>query len=157
MIIERSKISAIEFASKIRLMKNKDVNEQYFTCGVPLLQMKAEKKNSLTHTGKSDKKMVFQNVLKLKNFAEKFGDIAVPEKSPYVERIFHKTKRYIVKKTSLCWLLRTDSEKLSSDRRLRVKQPQMFACKAKKIVKCRPTNKALKPKVKRIKRRKLGK
>lgn len=58
----------------------------------------------------------------LKNFAQIFGENEVDISSPYVEiQISDPYRRLIVKKTSLCWLLRKSSPKLSSDRLLRVR------------------------------------
>lgn len=55
----------------------------------------------------------------LKNFAHRFEDTVVEETSPYAEVVGGK-KRIVVKKTSVCWLFRKSSYKLSSDRRYRV-------------------------------------
>lgn len=74
----------------------------------------------------------------LKNFAENFDSEKVPENSPYVEVYNNGKKRIIVKKTSFCWLLRKDSQRLSSDRlervkeypngkKLKISKPKMFA------------------------------
>lgn len=57
--------------------------------------------------------------LHLKNYANKFGDQPVDKTSTYVE-IPDCDERFIVKKTSLCWLLRRETIKSSSDRLLRV-------------------------------------
>lgn len=57
----------------------------------------------------------------LKNFADKFVGTTVEESSPYVEVYRGNAKRTIVKKTSFCWLLRRDVERLSSDRLERVR------------------------------------
>lgn len=60
--------------------------------------------------------------ISLINYAEKFADKEVDENSSYAE-IFGDdgSKRLIVRKTSLCWLFRTNYLKLSSDRLQRVK------------------------------------
>lgn len=58
------------------------------------------------------------------NYTNKFRDVAVADTSPFVEIYvskLNKNRRSIVKKTFLCWLLRTSNVKLSSDRLLRVK------------------------------------
>lgn len=56
----------------------------------------------------------------LKNYAEKKAN-PITETSPYIELCFD-SKRIVVKKTSLCWLLRPDDgPKLSNDRLLRVR------------------------------------
>lgn len=56
---------------------------------------------------------------KLKNFADEFGEEPIDTTSQYTE-IFGSVERIIIKKMSLCWLLRKDGQKLSSDRLLRV-------------------------------------
>lgn len=56
----------------------------------------------------------------LKNYANQFDGENVAPDSPYVE-IPNDKMRIVVKKTSLCWLLRSDHIKLSSDRLQRVK------------------------------------
>lgn len=58
----------------------------------------------------------------LKNFAQKFEDKVIGDTSPYVEVLGGK-RRIVVKKTSVCWLFRNASCKLSSDRRVRVMAP----------------------------------
>lgn len=73
----------------------------------------------------------------LKNFAYKFCENEVPENSSYVEIFSDKSRRHIVKKTSLCWLLRPDQKKLSSDRVVRVrvalnKMPKIIPSKMNK-------------------------
>lgn len=55
----------------------------------------------------------------LKNFAYKFGENPIDQKSQYTE-IFGSKSRIIIKKMSLCWFLRKNGPKLSSDRLLRV-------------------------------------
>lgn len=54
----------------------------------------------------------------LKIFPEK---TEIEESSPFVELLFeNQSHRVVVKKTSLCWLLRKDWQKLSNDRLKRV-------------------------------------
>lgn len=64
----------------------------------------------------------------LKNFAEKFDGREIPEDSPFVRVICDGGKEFVIKKTSVCWLLRQEHAKLSSDRLLRMKA----TCKQKK-------------------------
>lgn len=56
----------------------------------------------------------------LKNYSEKFEKKCIEETSPYTEIFRAKGKRLVVKKTSLCWLLRKDWQKISADRLQRV-------------------------------------
>lgn len=60
----------------------------------------------------------------LKNYFYTFEDTEVDETSQFVEIYRAFGNRRIVKKTSICWLLRKESKKLSSDRLLRVQAPQ---------------------------------
>lgn len=60
----------------------------------------------------------FKNIA-LKNYSDrKFEPIT--ETSPYIELVYG-TKRIVVKKTSLCWLLQEDLVKMSNDRLMRVR------------------------------------
>lgn len=58
--------------------------------------------------------------LLLPNYANKFIDEKISECSPFVEVFLKNGNRVIVKKTSLCWLLRPEILRLSSDRLRRV-------------------------------------
>lgn len=58
--------------------------------------------------------------IKLKNFSEKCDD-EIDNDSGFVEVFRNEYNRIVVKKTSLCWFLRNDYAKLSSDRLERVK------------------------------------
>lgn len=59
--------------------------------------------------------------IKLKNYEYKFDINEIDESSPYVSVVDDAGKQTIVKKTSLCWLLRDDCQKLSTDRSIRVR------------------------------------
>lgn len=59
--------------------------------------------------------------IQLKDYTEKLKDLAVDYTSQYVEILRDDGEKIIVKKTSLCWALRSDRHKLSSDRLERVK------------------------------------
>lgn len=59
--------------------------------------------------------------IQLKDHTEKLKDLAVDCTSQYVEILRDDGEKIIVKKTSLCWALRSDHHKLSSDRLERVK------------------------------------
>lgn len=56
----------------------------------------------------------------LKNYADNMENELIGETSSYAEIARENGKRLIVKKTSLCWLLRKDWQKLSADRLRRV-------------------------------------
>lgn len=57
----------------------------------------------------------------LRNYAYKFINESIDETGPYVEVYNSRGKRIVVRKVTLCSLLRKDSFKLSSDRMERVK------------------------------------
>lgn len=57
----------------------------------------------------------------LKNYAKNFGDMEIEETSIYSEIYNEPTKRLIVKKSSLVWLLRKRHSRISSDRLIRVR------------------------------------
>lgn len=61
--------------------------------------------------------------IQLKNFDGKYRTSDMSEAGPYVKIVCTDDKEILVKKTSLCWLLGTDSVKLSNDRLLRVRSP----------------------------------
>lgn len=67
--------------------------------------------------------------IELTNFADKFHGCNITENSKYVELNNENKKRMVVKKTSLCWLLRKDYQKLSSDRLRRVMYDPHVKCK----------------------------
>lgn len=64
------------------------------------------------------------NNIKLKDYAGKLRNMDIDAASPYVEILSDDGERTIVKKMSVCWLLRKDCRKLSSDRLIRVQHPK---------------------------------
>lgn len=67
--------------------------------------------------------------IKLKDYTGKLKQDASNERSSFVEMQSAGGKNIVVKKTSLCWLLRNESQKLSSDRLLRVRDCKKKLCK----------------------------
>lgn len=113
--IEICKSNAIAFANEIGLIRKK--REIEMTCPVTSYQSSdwyylPEEKNipPLPSFGHID----------LRDYSRKTKNQIINETSPYVE-LYSLNKRMVVKKTSLCWFLRTDTYKLSSDRLKRVK------------------------------------
>lgn len=87
------------------------------------MKRKITKNVKKSFNGKSEKAVILKTVLKtslLKNFSEKVEGQKLSETSQYVEIQISSGKRIILKKTSLCWMLRQDYQKLSSDRLQRV-------------------------------------
>lgn len=56
----------------------------------------------------------------MKNYAKNFAEKEIEETSSYVEILSNEKVRIVVKKSSLCWLLRKDYTRISSDRLVRV-------------------------------------
>lgn len=139
--ILKSKSDAIKSAEKIGLIDKKSkFEEKSCFCQVkssipnekhklPLISVPKEENLKLDDDIKF--KYLFAN-LSLKNYASKFENKMLDEKSSYVEIPFVKCKgKFIVLKTSLCWVLSKGGIKLSSDRLLRVKQSGALKNKAK--------------------------
>lgn len=139
--IENCKRDALHDAIQIGLITAKQAENFDFACKISPYNIKSPGKARSEKKSRHPKPVLFPTWrgLLLKNFAEKFSDRTVDQNSPYVE-LSGSNKRIIVKKTSLCWLLKRDSSKMSSDRLLRVQQNRGF--KSKKPLKT-PIRKAL--------------
>lgn len=100
--------------------------------GIPRKNQK--KIESTPKTGNKITQLDLNNI-KLKNYTGKLSEIDVDVYSPYVMILSDDGKETIVKKTSLCWLLRDDCRKLSSDRLMRVRhtarKPRVLVNKSK--------------------------
>lgn len=113
--IERCKADAIAFANQIGLIRKKSSNT--LNCAV------APHKTSdwqYLPDEKIDPPLPSFGHIELRDYSRKVGNMVLSETSQYVE-LYSLKKRMVVKKTSLCWFLRTDTYKLSSDRLQRVK------------------------------------
>lgn len=121
-MISECRKQAIVDALKFGLISNKDRNVR-LTCKIVSSVPKRVKHSACGETLPNDQAHaeVLSQLRKvnLKNFADKFGDEEVDETSPYTE-VFGGRKRIVIKKMSLCWLLRKNAGKLSSDRLVRV-------------------------------------
>lgn len=126
--ITKCKKMAIEDAKQIGLIPNSISTLRHkLPCDIKELKLNQKMSNS----EKSSTQFTSMNFPKLrntslKNYSYKFGNRPVDETGPYVEVYNSRSKRIIVKKTSLCWMLSKDSPKLSSDRLLRVKTLPAF-------------------------------
>ena len=80
-----------------------------------------QKKSQVTFTPNRNIEQLDINNIKLKDYSGKLKSIDVDATSPYIELLRYDGSRSIIKKMSLCWLLRQDCQKLSSDRLLRVR------------------------------------
>lgn len=143
--ILKSKSNAIETAVKIGLIaKSSKSKEESCFCPVkPCIPNEKDKFPHIVRNMSKDEnftlndnkyKYLFAN-LSLKNYASKFENKLLDETSSYVEIPFVDCKnKFIVLKTSLCWLLSKGGNKLSSDRLLRVRQTTgITKSKTKKI------------------------
>lgn len=131
--IEECRKRAIFDASKLGLVKN-SVSTKLGRCKIlpKPLSSKPKQLKEITIDNKKDTANMNFRTVELKNFAHRFEkkDVIDPISS-YVE-ISDSTKRFIVKKTSLCWLLRSNYVKLSSDRLIRVQGGPSKKCKGKR-------------------------
>lgn len=116
--IEKCKQKAIDFAVEIKLMKKVNVKSFVFTCKIPSLEPKANEEGVVKEEKHLNIKL---KTLNFKDFSDKFEGKKIPEDSMYVRVTCDNNKEFVIKKTSLCWLLREEQVKLSSDRLVRVK------------------------------------
>lgn len=118
--VEICKRKATQFAIKMGLTCKSKAKLLDFECPVPQIQPKemTQDKNKIVSISP-----ILLKPINLKNFAEKFDGLQIPENSPYVQVVCEGSKEFVIKITSLCWLLRHESTKLSSDRVVRVKAP----------------------------------
>lgn len=123
--IEKCKSMAIKDALKFDIL-TKEREKSAVMCQVnpysPMTHMR--KLKTKTVRSKFDRSSLTCRVQQttLKNFSYNFKHKSVNETSSYVD-VPHENKRLILKKTSLCWLLSAEREKLSSDRLYRVRGP----------------------------------
>lgn len=124
--IEQCKKNAITFAISIGLMKKNQKSKIDLKCEISPLTFKTTTSDDVNYNESTqdhsirNMKLIQFETLTLKNYTEKFVDTFVPEKSHFVEVPGFRNRK-IIKKSSLVWLLRADSVKLSSDRLLRVR------------------------------------
>lgn len=118
--IIQSKKDAFIFARQIGLTTEKNIENIDFSCQIPLFQPKNRACKAKIEQLPISAELFYPNAIGLKNFCHKFDAEIVPEDLPYVEIQCKQMEKCVIKKTSLCWLLRTDFDKLSSDRLLRV-------------------------------------
>lgn len=125
-IISGCREKAIEMSERLGLIrKSSKKKDLYCACQITPFEPKkcvsrpAEQNVHESSMDPLDELEVKMMGLSMKNFADKFDRREIEETSPYVE-VSNKGKRVVLKKTSLCWWLRKDTGKLSSDRRFRV-------------------------------------
>lgn len=113
--IEKCRLEAMEFGKNVGLIQKKSPRK--ITCAVTAYRgagwydVPEDVNNKpVPSFGRVD----------LRDFSKYLTNKTIDETSPYVQ-LQCLTKKMIVKKTSLCWFLREDTYKLSSDRLIRVK------------------------------------
>lgn len=117
--IKKCKKLAIQEAIELGLIKPNKKNLK-LPCPIkPIDLQKQPKPVPLTKSFHSIKIPSLKNIM-LKDFSQKFEEKPIGPSSRFIEIIVSK-KRVVVKKTSLCWMLRKDVHKLSSDRLQRVR------------------------------------
>lgn len=118
--ILKSKNEAIESGIEMGLITNKSKDKSCECQIQPYTSFKRKTKTFHTENRIPNIPLLHAcGALHLKNYAYKFGNQPVDETSTYVE-IPNWDERFVVKKTSLCWILRKETIKSSSDRLLRV-------------------------------------
>lgn len=132
--IFKSKSMAIKSGVKIGLMKKGKGYEDSCACQIgPYMppNVKVNRQNT-SEKNPIDLTRFRASVLRLKNFAQKFESEEVATTGSFLE-IPHCKRKFVVKKSSLCWLLRKETPKLSSDRLMRVRGGNRGRVSKKKI------------------------
>lgn len=146
--IEESQNEAFNFAVSIGLIDDKNKNASMRCTINPLNSVKEDPWYDLQKNDEENKIMPILRYMTLKNFSKKFVDKELPETSSYVAVSTVTKGRVIIKKSSLCWLLRKETSKLSSDRLQRVKSATSNEI-AKPVLKVPIFKKKRKTKIKR--------
>lgn len=118
--------SAFATAVKMGLMKKGTATRDKFVCKInahttPAHKIVKHKKCLPQNSKRGLYSLPDLKNIQLKDYTGKYKHKNIGEESPYVEMNNAAGNRVVVKKTSLCWLLREESQKLSNDRIERVK------------------------------------
>lgn len=118
--------NATLIAIKLGLIKKENQNEsKYFKCKVnPHIGTKLSKSMQRKKTHENDEtSFVIPDLrnIKLRDYNGKLKSRTVDERSIYAEITNATGNKVIVKKSSLCWLMRDENKKMSNDRLGRVK------------------------------------
>lgn len=121
-----TKKNAVNIAIKLGMMKKCDASKISLKCELnpyDTSNFRNKKRVKISKKAQFHGIYSFKNI-QLKDYTGKLKTAVLDEKSPYTE-IHNSTGRtIIVRKSSLCWLLRKDRRKLSSDRIRRVMGPE---------------------------------
>lgn len=119
------KKTAIVAASNLGLITKGNSRHKKLECKVnphkPKVHNIAMRLKSLSISEKPSLKMPNLQNIQLKDYTGKLNKTHIDERSSYAEIRSATGKKILVRKTSLCWLLRKESRKVSSDRLLRVR------------------------------------
>lgn len=136
--IEMYQQDAIRTAKKFGLITRKPANN--YTCqlkphtlGMNRIKVKRTKANFISKFQRDKYSQIDLNNIKLKDYSGKLNTTNIGPTSPYVEIIDDDGKQTITRKTSLCWLLQDDCQKLSSDRLIRVRAEKLSRAKSSLI------------------------
>lgn len=137
--------NAVATATKLGLIKKGMVTKDKFVCKINThitSTGKIMKKNRYVPLNSKQESYTLPDLknIQLKDYTGKYKHKNIGERSPYVEMYNAAGKRIVVKKTSLCWLLREESQKLSSDRLERVKYSAKKKSAMSHTLKKNPTN-----------------
>lgn len=117
--------NAIVTATKLGLITKENSRRRNTVCKINPYTAKVgcitKQMNSLCVNEKRLVKMPDPRNIQLKDYSGKLKCSTVDERSGYAELQSATGRKIIVRKTSLCWLLRNESRKVSSDRLLRVR------------------------------------
>lgn len=139
-IIQDCRDTAIQQAVRIGLIEKKCVSKEQICVyrALPYISKKLTDNNeerSDLFSSNDDYGETLSKITRsqIKNYAAKFEEESLPETSSYAE-LYICDKRYVFRKTSLCFVLSKVSYKCSSDRKYRVRNLN----KSSKIKKCKP-------------------
>lgn len=158
-VIKKCATDATDLGLKLNFISKNDLNDkELLSCKINPYSpppndadVEPKAKKNINHLKVSD----FDGIT-LKNFSSKKS--VVDETGPYVELLFNRnSKRIVVRKSSLVWLLRKDKQRMSSDRLRRVQCPTKtrFAAKKKKSGQIMPTTKIISYPLKNLRKRKI--
>lgn len=119
--IESCQKDAIATARKFNLTDNRCAKIIECRINSHTAALSKQKKPQVVLTPNRNIEQLNISNIKLKDYSGKLKSIDIDDVSPYVEILRYDGTRTIIKKMSLCWLLRQDCQKLSSDRLLRVR------------------------------------
>lgn len=118
---------AIATATKFGLISKTQSKQRNYVCNIKPYKSKKTKKTHIEQEAESPIKYTRQfqakdlKNIQLKDWTGQIKQSSIDKSSLYAEVTCSGGKQILVKKSSLCWLLNPDKNKLSSDRLLRVR------------------------------------